>query len=134
MQSLSGMWIAWAARRVLEQAQLFGPRSWLLEMLSRQRTSRCVEPQLFAGHFEAADYHPGVRSCPLHSDSPGGIVVLPAPHIADQFEDMAVAIGIIRDQPFPEQVPHLKRQPQQYVTGFFHACGFRRFKNTLDFH
>src|SRR5262245_7786137 len=119
---------------VSEQTQLLGPGLRLSEILCCQGGARDIEAQLFAGHLEAAAYHPRIRTGAYHAGSPGGIVVLASAHIADQLEHVPVAVRIVRHQPFAEQVTHLERQTQKYVTRFLHAGRARCVKNTLYLH
>src|SRR5258705_7666253 len=101
--------------RLLEQTQLLPAALRLDEMFGRQFRAALVEAELFAGDFEAASDHPGHRAGALHPRSPLRVVVAPAAHVADQSEDVTVAVGIVRHQPFAKHVAHFQLQPQQHV-------------------
>src|SRR5512138_3096538 len=83
----------------LKQTQLLSAALRLDEMIGRQFRAALVEAELFAGDLEAAADHPGHRAGALHPRSPLRVVVAAAAHVADQREDVAVAVGIVRHQP-----------------------------------
>src|SRR4030088_502318 len=91
---------------VLEQTQLLSALFRSCKMVGRQLRAPLVETELFAGDFEPAADHPGHRAGALHPRTPLRVVVAPAAHIADQGEDVAIAVGIIGHQPFAEEVAH----------------------------
>ena len=101
-------------------------------MIGGQFRAALVEPEFLAGDLEPPPDHPGHRAGALHPRSPLRVVVAAAAHVADQREDVAIAVGIIRHQPFAEQVAHLQRQPQQHVACFLDAGMRRRIENALD--
>src|SRR6516165_10822950 len=91
-------------KKTLEQAQLLGAAPRRTEMVGRQPRSRLVEAALLAGEFETAADHPGHRPAAGHALAPVRIVVLAAAGLADELEDVAVAVGKIGHQPFAEEV------------------------------
>src|SRR5580704_1521123 len=80
----------------LEQTQLLAAALRPGEMIGGQFRAAFVEPELLAGDLEPPADHPGHRSSALHPRSPLRVVVAAAAHVADQGEDMAIAVGIIR--------------------------------------
>ncbi|MCA6126369.1 radical SAM protein, partial [Bradyrhizobium sp. WSM 1704] len=52
---------------------------------------------------------------PALNDSEIERILDAAAHVADQGEDVAVAVRIVRHQPFAEEIADLERQPQQHV-------------------
>src|SRR4029077_17870637 len=86
-----------------EQTELLAKPLRPGEMIRGQLGAALVEPEFFAGDLEAAADNPGHRAGPLHPGAPLRIVVLAAPHLADQGEDVAIAVRIIGQQPFAEQ-------------------------------
>src|ERR1700730_16330288 len=88
----------------LEQTELLPAALGPGEMIRGQFRSPLVEPELLAGDLEPASDHPGHRPGALHPRSPLRIIIAPAAHVADQREDVAIALRIIRHQPFSEQV------------------------------
>src|ERR1700722_4580062 len=111
--------------QALEQTELLTIVLRPGEMIGGQFRAALVEPELLAGDLEPPPDHPGHRSGALHPRSPLRVVVAAAAHVADQGEDVAIAVGIIRHQPLAEQVAHLERQPQQHVGSLLDA-GVRR--------
>jgi hypothetical protein len=99
----------------VEQTQLLPTAFGSGEMIGGQFRSPLVEPEFLAGDLEPASDHPGHRAGALHPRSPLRIVVAPAAHVADQGKDMAIAVGIIRHQPFAKEIAHFERQPQQHI-------------------
>src|SRR5262252_1806685 len=89
-------------RQRLEQAQLLGAAPGRTEMVGRQPRSRLVEAALLAGEFETAADHPGHRPAAGHALAPARVVVLATAGLADELEDVAVAVGKIGHQPFAE--------------------------------
>src|SRR4051812_43758230 len=89
-------------RSNLEQTELLSIALWLGEMIRRQFGAALVEAEFLAGDLEAAPDHPGHRACPLHPRSPLRVIVATAAHVADQGEDVTIAVGKIRHQPFAE--------------------------------
>src|SRR4029079_18911448 len=104
-----------------EQTQLLSASLRPDKMIGRQFRTALVEAELFAGDLEAAADHPGHRAGPLHPRAPLRVVVATAAHVADQGEDVAITIGIVRHQPFAEKIAHFERQPQQHVARFLDA-------------
>src|SRR5215471_1473587 len=98
----------------LEQLELLRVRFRLAEMLGGELAPFGIEAELLAGHLEPASDHPGIGACALHARAPGRVIVLAAAHVADQLENMGVTVGIVRLEPFAEQVAHFKRQAQQH--------------------
>src|SRR6478735_12119965 len=84
----------------LEQTQLLSVAFGFREMIRRQLRAPLVEAKLLAGDLEPASDHPGHRPGPLHPRSPLRVVIAAAAHVADQGEDVTIAVGIIRHQPF----------------------------------
>src|SRR5215218_5587403 len=76
-----------------KQTQLLSAALWLDEMIGRQFQAALVEAELFAGDLEPPSDHPGHRAGAFHSRSPLRVVVAPAAHVADQGEDVTVAVG-----------------------------------------
>ncbi|KAH2821212.1 hypothetical protein KXV85_002907, partial [Aspergillus fumigatus] len=91
-----------------------------------------VQAEPVAGDLEAAADGPGHRAGALHPLAPFRVVVAAAAHVADQGEDVAVTVGIVRHQPFAEEIAHFKRQAQQHVAGFPGAGMGRRIEDALD--
>ena len=91
-----------------------------------------VEAEPLAGDLEAAADHPGDRARAGHALAEGRIVILAAAHVADELEDVAIAVGKIRHQPFAEQVAHFQRQAQQHIAGMAHAGLRHRLEDALD--
>src|SRR5882757_6935667 len=108
-------------RPSLKQTQLLAVALRLGKMVRGQLGAPLVQSELFAGDLEAAADHPGHRAGALHPRAPLRVVVTAAAHVADQGEDMAIAVGIVRHQPFAEQIAHFQRQPQQHVARFLVA-------------
>src|SRR5882672_745542 len=79
-------------------------------MLGGELDARRVEAMLRARGLEAPADHPGDRAGAGHALAEGRVVVLAAAHVADELEDVAVAVGKIRQQPFAEEVAHFERQ------------------------
>src|SRR6188472_1971272 len=117
----------------LEQTQLLSVSFRLVKMVRRQFGAPLVQSKFLTGDLEAASDHPGHRASPLHPRSPLRVVIAAAAHVADQREDMAIAVGIVCHQPFTEQVTHFQRQPQQDVTCFLCAGMRGRIEDALDF-
>src|SRR5581483_7127693 len=86
----------------LKQSELFrrGPRR--AKMGRRGLHAGQVEPEPLAGNFEASADHPGDRTRAGHALTPSRIVVLAAAGLANEIDDVAIAIGKILDQPFAE--------------------------------
>src|SRR5437868_12711901 len=116
----------------LEQAKLFPAALRLGKMVRGQFRTPLVEPEFLAGDLEAPADHPGHRTRALHPRSPLRVVIAPAAHIADQGEDVAIAVGVIRHQPFAEEIAYLERQPQQYITRFLDTRMRSRIEDALD--
>src|ERR1700745_427632 len=102
----------WRGNGNLKQTQLLRPRLWRPEVLDAERRFRRIQPDLLAGHLEAAADHPSIRAGALHARAPGRAVILAPPHIADELEDVTVAIRVIRHQPLAAEIAHLERPPQ----------------------
>src|ERR1700730_12123926 len=119
-------------RKRLEQAQLLGAAPGRTEMVGRPPRSRLIEAALLAGEFETAADHPGHRPAAGHALAPARIVVLAAAGLADELEDVAVAVGKIGHQPFAEEVAHFERKPKQHVAGLPHADGGCGIEDALD--
>src|SRR5262245_22261943 len=100
---------------ILEQAQLLSAALGPRKMIGGQLRAALVEPELFTGDLEAASDHPGHRACALHARTPLRIVVAAAAHVADQGEDMAIAVRIIRHQPLAKEIAHFERQAKQHI-------------------
>src|ERR1700733_7608190 len=94
---------------LLEQAELFSATLGPCEMIRGQFGPALVEPKLFAGDLEPAPDHPGHRACALHPRPPLRVVVATVSHVADQSEDVAIAIRIIRHQPLAKEIAHFER-------------------------
>src|SRR5450432_3449229 len=75
-----------------KQAQLLPASLRLHEMVGGQFRAPLVQPELLAGDLEAAADHPGHRPGALHPRSPLRVVVAAATHVADQGEDVAIAV------------------------------------------
>src|SRR5438477_4238230 len=116
----------------LEQAKLFSAALRPGKMIRGQFRTPLVEPELLAGDLESAADHPGHWTRALHPRPPLRVVIAPAAHIADQGEDVAIAVGVIRHQPFAKEIAYLERQPQQYITGFLDARMHSRIEDALD--
>ena len=101
-------------------------------MLGRKLDLAFVEAELLAGDLEPPADHPGIGAGAGLAQAPGRIVVLAAAHLADQLEDVAIAVGKIRHQPFAEEIAHFERQPQDHVAGALHAGGSGGVENALD--
>src|SRR5438105_3949173 len=84
--------------RLLKQTQLLPAAFRPLEMIGGQSGAPPVKSEFFARDLEAAADHPGHRAGTFHPRPPLRVVVAPAAHVADQREDVAVAIRIIRHQ------------------------------------
>src|SRR6202166_3172543 len=115
----------------LEQIELFRARPRGAEMLGGDLVLGRVEAELFAGDLETAADHPGDRAGSGLALAEGRIVIFAAAHVADELEDVAIAVGEIRHQPFAEQVAHFERQPQQHVAGMAHAGRSHGFETRL---
>ena len=61
-----------------------------------------IEAEPLARDLEAPADHPGDRTGPGHALAPARIIILAAAGLADEIEDVAIAIGEILDQPFAE--------------------------------
>src|SRR5271154_2649086 len=85
--------------RTSEKTELLPAALRLHEMVRGQFRAALVQPELLAGDLEAAPDHPGHRPGALHPRAPLRVVVAAAAHVADQGEDVAIAVGIIRHQP-----------------------------------
>src|SRR6516225_726372 len=94
-----------------EQAQLLPVRLRFGEMIGGQLRAALVEAELLAGDLESSPDHPDHRPGALHPRAPLRVVVAPAAHVADQGEDLAIAIRIIRHQPFAEEIADFEREP-----------------------
>src|SRR6478752_5224789 len=92
-----------------EQAELLARRTRRSEPSRVEFPFLSIKSQLFAGHLKASADHPCVRTRPLHARAPGRVVVLAATHVADQLENVTVAVGVVCNQPFAKQVAHLER-------------------------
>src|SRR5689334_25119082 len=103
------MYFSPPALRPLEQAELLSVALWPREMIRGQFGAALVEAELLAGDLEAASDHPGHRAGSLHPRSPLRIVVAAAAHVADQGEDVTIAVGKIRHQPFTEEIAYFQR-------------------------
>src|SRR6266478_8181793 len=101
-------------------------------MLGRQFRLVHVEPETGAGRLETLADHPGVRTTARHALAERGVIVLAAAGLANQRENMALAVREIGLQPLAEEVAHLKRQPQQHVAGRLRPTGGGSFENALD--
>src|SRR5712671_7442112 len=97
-----------ASPSALKQAQLLSAALRPREMVGGQFRTPLVEPELLAGDLEPASDHPGHRSGALHPRSPLRVIIAPAAHVADQGKDVAVAVGIIRHQPFAKEIANLQ--------------------------
>src|SRR6516165_9284311 len=75
-----------------EQAELLPAGLGSCEMIGGQLRAALVQAELFASDLEPAPDHPGHRPGSLHPRTPLRIVVATAAHVADQGEDVAVAI------------------------------------------
>src|SRR6266436_7470307 len=91
-----------------------------------------IESETGAGGLKTLADHPGVRATASHSFAESGVIVLAAACLAYQRKNVALAVGEIGLQPFAEEVAHLKRQPQQHVTGRLSPTGGSSFENALD--
>src|SRR3954469_10382786 len=98
-----------------KQTQLLPVALRLGEMIGGQFGAALVETELLAGDFETASDHPGHRAGAFHPHAPLRVVVAAAAHVADQREDVAITVGIVRHQPFAKQIANFQRQPQQDV-------------------
>src|SRR5216683_549119 len=96
----------------LEQTQLLPAALRFCKMIGGQFRAPLVEAKLLAGDFEAASDHPGHGTGAFHPRAPLRVVIAAAAHIADQGEDVAIAIRVIRHQPFAKEIAHFQRQPQ----------------------
>ena len=95
-------------------------------------TAGHIEAEPLAGDLEAAADHPGMGPEPVMRVPKVGVVILAAAHLADELEDVAIAVGKIRHQPFAEQVAHFERQAQQHIAGVPHAGCRDRIEDALD--
>src|SRR6185312_1864457 len=114
-----------------EQAQLRIIPLRLAEVLRRQARARGVQPEPLARDLEATAEHPGVRPGALHARTPLRVVVLAVAGVAHELHHVAIAVGIVRHQPFAEKVAHLERQAQQHVARFLDAGDLRRLEDAL---
>src|SRR5436305_10133523 len=80
------------------------------EMLGGELGALEIEAELLASELEAPADHPCIGTGARHAFAPGRIVILAAAHLADQLEHMAIAVGVVRHQPFAEQVAHLRSE------------------------
>src|SRR5882757_2597768 len=101
-------------------------------MLGAEPRPRLVETELLAGELEPPPDHPGNRATAGHALAPARIIVPAAARLPDELEDVAVAVGKIRHQPFPKQVAHLEWKAQQHVARLLHADGCRGVEDALD--
>src|SRR5262249_59285266 len=101
-------------------------------MLGGQLRLAHIEAETSTRGLEALADHPRIGAAARHALAESRVIVLATAGLADQRKDVTLAVGEIGPQPLPEQVAHLKRQPQQDVAGrFYPTCG-RRFENTLN--
>src|SRR3974390_1678646 len=121
-----------AKMRVSEQTQLLACGIRMAEMLSGKSELARVEPQLLAGHLETAADHPGVRTASFHALTPCGVVVLAAARVTDELEHVPIAVGVVLNQPFAEQISYLERQTQEHVACLLHAGRGDRVEDSLD--
>src|ERR1700738_2775599 len=98
-----GLWFILILRAASEQTQLLPAALGTGKMIGGQLRTPLVEPEFLAGDLEAAPDHPGHRPGALHPRSPLRVIIAPAAHVADQREDVAIAVGIVRHQPLAEE-------------------------------
>src|SRR5260370_33972355 len=99
----------------LKQAELLAAALGPREMIGGQFRTPLVETEFFASDLEPAADHPGHRPGALHPRSPLRVVVAAATHVADQREDVAVAGGVVRPQPYSQKSAHLPRPPHTHT-------------------
>src|SRR6266699_3483444 len=63
-------------------------------MFGRKLGLALVQPELLASDLEPPADHPGIGAGAGLAQAPGRIVVFAAAHLADQLEDVAMAVGI----------------------------------------
>ena len=74
-----------------------------------------VEAEPLAGNFKPPADHPGNRSGSGLPFAPCRVVILAAAGVADELEDVVVAVGEILLEPFAEQIADFKRQAQRFI-------------------
>src|SRR5215469_7838724 len=86
----------------LEQIELLAGGARRLEMLGGGFHAGQIEAEPLAGDLEAPADHPGDRAGAGHALAPGRIVVLAAAGLANEIDDVTIAVRKILDQPFAE--------------------------------
>src|SRR5690606_25184600 len=91
----------------LQQRQLLARPRRRLEQVGAQPPPLDIEAEPPGRDLEAAADLPRIGSSALHALAPFGVVVLAAAHRADQRHDVAVAVGIVPQEPVLEDGRHL---------------------------
>src|SRR5258707_10808596 len=107
-------------RRPSKQAELLGGTMRRREVCGGEAGLGGIEAELLAGGLEPPPDHPGNRSRSDHALAEGRVVVLAAPHVADQLEDMTMAVREVGQQPFLKDIAHFEREPEQDIAGPLH--------------
>src|ERR1700730_392249 len=116
----------------LEQAELLGGTARRNEMLGGEPGHTGIEPELRASGLEPPSDHPGDRPRSGHALAELRVVILAAAHVADELEDMTFAVREVRQQPFPKDIAHFEREPQQDKARSLHPEGCGSVENAFD--
>src|ERR1700730_15103481 len=116
----------------LEQAELLGGTARRHEVLGGEPGHAGIEPELLASGLEPPPDHPGDRPRSGHALAELRVVILAAAHVADELEDMTMAIREVRQQPFPKDIAHFERKPQQDIAGSFRPERRGGVENAFD--
>src|SRR5438128_5624867 len=121
------------AWRILEERELSRiycgrPEAAAVELHAPAAGAVLVQTVLAAGDLEALRDQLGEVAGAAHARAEARIVVAPAPYLVNDADDVLGALGIMRREPFLEEVLEFVRQPHDHVGRFFRARRGRCFE------
>src|SRR5438309_5859936 len=119
------------AWRILEERELprtrgRRPEAAAVQFAAPPSGAVLVQVVLAASDLEALRDQLGEVAGAAHARAEARIVVAPAAHLADDTDDVLGALGIMRGEPFLEEILELVRQAHDHVGRFLGAGRGRR--------